>query len=293
MVESYRDEAGRVKKRTVATLGRLDQLTGELDSVIDGLLKVAKVAGRDPVVVQSAALPVGATAGVSFESVRAAGNVWTLTELWNELGFSTCAVSFGTPANPLSGSADRGVSSSSVSKSYHYEDARHPALLTGISIQGQGSDAQLLNQRLVTWGYDAKGRANLSVKGQPARLELDQQGKPALPKRLAAGTGIEQVTLEFKEKRLDGSGITILTNSLGQTTRYDYAQINGTPQILEVRGAGCASCGPANVRNIYDSRGRQTQRIELDASGQALRGLATEYDGAGSRRAFSELPVRQ
>ena len=65
----------------------------------------------------------------------------------------------GTPANPLNGSADRGVSSSSVSKSYHYEDARHPALLTGISVQGQGSDAQLLNQRLVTWGYDAKGCA--------------------------------------------------------------------------------------------------------------------------------------
>jgi hypothetical protein len=31
LVESYRDDAGRVKKRTVATLGRLDQLSGELD----------------------------------------------------------------------------------------------------------------------------------------------------------------------------------------------------------------------------------------------------------------------
>ena len=69
----------------MATLGRLDQLTGELDSVIDGLLKVV---GREPVVVQSAALPVGATAGVSFESARALGNVWTLTEIWKELGFS-------------------------------------------------------------------------------------------------------------------------------------------------------------------------------------------------------------
>lgn len=85
LVESYRDDAGRVKKRTVATLGRLDQLTGELDSVIDGLLKVA---GREPVVVQSATTPVGTTAGVSFESARALGNVWTLTEIWKELGFS-------------------------------------------------------------------------------------------------------------------------------------------------------------------------------------------------------------
>ena len=85
LVESYRDDAGRVKKRTVATLGRLDQLTGELDSVIDGLLKVV---GREPVIAPSATTPVGAAAGVSFESARALGNVWTLTEIWKELGFS-------------------------------------------------------------------------------------------------------------------------------------------------------------------------------------------------------------
>ena len=85
LVESYRDEAGRVKKRTLATLGRLDQLTGELDSVIDGLLKVA---GREPVIAPTTPTPVGAAAGVSFESARALGNVWTLTEIWKELGFS-------------------------------------------------------------------------------------------------------------------------------------------------------------------------------------------------------------
>lgn len=79
LVESYRDEAGRVKKRTVATLGRLDQLTGELDSVIDGLLKVA---GREPVISLSAASPVGAVARC-FIRVRpyALGNVWTLIEI--------------------------------------------------------------------------------------------------------------------------------------------------------------------------------------------------------------------
>jgi hypothetical protein len=85
LVESYRDDAGRVKKRTVATLGRLDQLTDELDSVIDGLLKVA---GREPLISPSTTTPVGASAGVSFESARALGHVWTLTEIWKELGFS-------------------------------------------------------------------------------------------------------------------------------------------------------------------------------------------------------------
>jgi hypothetical protein len=79
LVESYRDDAGRVKKRTVATLGRLDQLDGGLDSVINGLLKVS---GR-----ASMAAPLPAPT-VSFESARALGDVWTLTELWKSLGFT-------------------------------------------------------------------------------------------------------------------------------------------------------------------------------------------------------------
>jgi len=37
LVESYRDEAGRVKKRTVATLGRAEQVDGSLDAVISGV----------------------------------------------------------------------------------------------------------------------------------------------------------------------------------------------------------------------------------------------------------------
>ena len=77
LVELFRDDAGRVKKRTVATLGRLDQLGSELDSVIDGLMRVA---GRKP-------LQAKEPASVVFESARALGNVWALTELWNELGF--------------------------------------------------------------------------------------------------------------------------------------------------------------------------------------------------------------
>ena len=40
LVEAFRDEAGLPKQRTVATLGRLDQLNSGLDSVISGLLRV-------------------------------------------------------------------------------------------------------------------------------------------------------------------------------------------------------------------------------------------------------------
>jgi transposase len=82
LLESFRDEHGRVKKRTVATLGRVDQLGAELDSVIEGLLKIR---GRAP----RATADAHVAPSLSFESARALGNVWALTELWNELGFGS------------------------------------------------------------------------------------------------------------------------------------------------------------------------------------------------------------
>lgn len=45
LVASFRDDAGRVRKRTVATLGRADKLAGGLDSAINGLLQAS---GRAP-----------------------------------------------------------------------------------------------------------------------------------------------------------------------------------------------------------------------------------------------------
>ena len=77
LVEAYRDDEGRPKQRTVATLGRLDQLNTELESVISGLMRVT---GKP--------LPTPPPAPVvSFESARDFGDVWALTELWNSLGF--------------------------------------------------------------------------------------------------------------------------------------------------------------------------------------------------------------
>ena len=76
LVEAYRDEHGKPKQRTVATLGRLDQLDGQLDQVIAGL---ARATGKP--------IAVNAPPAIVFESARAFGDVWALTELWHELGF--------------------------------------------------------------------------------------------------------------------------------------------------------------------------------------------------------------
>jgi len=77
LVEAFRDDAGKAKHRTLVTLGRLDQITDSLDSVISGLLKIT---GRPDFL--NAPLPP-----VEFESARALGNVWALNELWETLGF--------------------------------------------------------------------------------------------------------------------------------------------------------------------------------------------------------------
>lgn len=86
LVESFRDEQGQVKKRTLANLGRLDEIDGALDSVINGLLKVT---GREPMP------PAREAPKVTFESARAFGDVWALTELWKELGFDEIRRVFG------------------------------------------------------------------------------------------------------------------------------------------------------------------------------------------------------
>lgn len=83
LVESFRNDEGKVRQRTVATLGRLDRMDGALESVIAGLMKVT---GREA---------PGPAPAVAFESARALGDIWALEELWNSLGFSALTRTFG------------------------------------------------------------------------------------------------------------------------------------------------------------------------------------------------------
>ena len=76
LVESFRDEHGKPRQRTVATLGRIDECGGQLDSLLNGLLRAK---GRPAA--------SGEAAQVRFESALSLGEVWALDALWHELGF--------------------------------------------------------------------------------------------------------------------------------------------------------------------------------------------------------------
>ena len=76
LVESFRDEQGRPRQRTLATLGRIDEIGGQVDALLTGLLRAK---GR----------PAGLASPpqVQFESALALGDVWALYQLWLALGF--------------------------------------------------------------------------------------------------------------------------------------------------------------------------------------------------------------
>lgn len=83
LVESFRNADGQPRQRTVATLGRIDECGGQLDTLLGGLLRAK---GRPAT--------NGDAPQLRFESALALGDVWALDALWHELGFDSLAAVF-------------------------------------------------------------------------------------------------------------------------------------------------------------------------------------------------------
>jgi len=80
LVESFRNESGQPRQRTVATLGRLDEVGGGVDSLLAGLL-------RHKGLPASAASPPQ----LEFDAALSFGDVCALDQIWCELGFDALA----------------------------------------------------------------------------------------------------------------------------------------------------------------------------------------------------------
>lgn len=80
LVESFRDEHGQVRQRTIATLGRIDESGGQVEAMLGKLLKARGRSASEATAPQ-----------VRFESALALGDVWALDQLWRELGFDALA----------------------------------------------------------------------------------------------------------------------------------------------------------------------------------------------------------
>jgi transposase len=84
LVESFRNEAGQPRQRTICTLGRLEP-GGDVDKLIAALQRAR---GLD---VTPAGNPLD---GLRFEGSRCAGDVWALWQLWRTLGFDDLAAAW-------------------------------------------------------------------------------------------------------------------------------------------------------------------------------------------------------
>jgi hypothetical protein len=82
LVESFRNDNGQPRQRTLATLGRLSP-GGEVDRLIRTLLQAQ---GRDPAVLDAASGSTTAPASdLRFLPARSVGDVWALWQLWHSL----------------------------------------------------------------------------------------------------------------------------------------------------------------------------------------------------------------
>jgi RHS repeat-associated protein len=165
---------------------------------------------------------------------------------------------------------------STVKRIYHHEDKRFPTLLTGITVDGAGSDGRPMRERIATWAYDGNGLAVLSVRHAPGSA-----GKPE------AGGVAEQLTFDRSEP-----GRTRVTDGQGRITTYRHAIVAGAFRLLEARGAGCASCGAVNVRYRHDRYGRVEEVIALDAAGMPVEGRRQQLDALGRAYAVKHVSYR-
>ena len=86
LVESYRNESGSPRQRTICTLGRVEP-GGDVDKLIAGLQRAQGATGTT----ESACDPL---AGLQFLDARAAGDVWALSQLWQSLGLDELALAW-------------------------------------------------------------------------------------------------------------------------------------------------------------------------------------------------------
>ncbi|NID05885.1 RHS repeat protein [Luteibacter jiangsuensis] len=145
-------------------------------------------------------------------------------------------------------SVARTVASKTTTRTYLYEVADNPTLLTGL-IDERGV-------RFASWSYDDQGRA----------ISSEHAG------------GAEKVTITYVD-----DATTKVTNALGHTVTYTYTVAAGTRRMSHVQGEPVPGCPISNSSFTYDARGQIATKT--DALGHVT---AFEYDAQGRETSRTE-----
>lgn len=106
---------------------------------------------------------------------------------------------------------------------YHYEDARFPYYLTGIT-DGRGV-------RYATWTYDAEGRGTSS----------------------SHGVGLDTTTVAYSSPSAT-TRIQTLTNALGKQTIYTFSKSDAQWLLTSVDGQASTNCVASNSTSTYTAK---------------------------------------
>ena len=114
-----------------------------------------------------------------------------------------------------------------TTREYLYSDNR----LTGI-LDEKGN-------RFASWTYDIKGRA----------ISSEHAG------------GAERVDITYND-----DGTTSVSDSLGSTQTYHFANVNGVRRVTQIDGGPCQSCGGQTSATSYDANGFINSRTDFNGN---------------------------
>lgn len=147
---------------------------------------------------------------------------------------------------------------------YHYEarfQAGNPHALTGISVERRAANGASTDvQRLSTYAYEPGGRARWSM----------HQGLDWVAVARSAPSG-----------SLAHPAVAVMVNARGEQTWYQFADLAGSLRVLQSEGAGCASCGPTNLRYTYDTLGRLNSVDGVRPASDGISRVRYERDALG------------
>jgi len=180
-------------------------------------------------------LTYGAPANVTTVTVNdSLGNSLWFTQDGNyrpaEMHTAGLDITYGYNGSGQFYRADRSRNGQIESRTYLYEVAGKPNVLTGI-VDERGI-------RIATWAYDDQGRTVSSEQ--------------------AGGTGKVEISY-------NADGSSTVTNELGKKTVYRYQVIHGVKHIVEIEGEPSANCPASNSTFTYNDRGQVL--TQTDAKG--------------------------
>ncbi|MGH8613902.1 MAG: hypothetical protein ACREYF_18235 [Gammaproteobacteria bacterium] len=121
--------------------------------------------------------------------------------------------------------------SDSPKRLFHYEDARFPHALTGITDEN--------GNRFATYAYDDKGRAIVSEH---------------------AG-GAERVALSY-----NADGTTTVTDAQGATRTYTFETHHGVIKVKSIQGGPCPDCSGQTQNHAYDANGNVASKTDFNGN---------------------------